>query len=108
MKKQLALILVLALLFSIITPLQAVAASTNRITSVPTVQEDDLIYDLAPRLVIEEKGSDFGNDRQFFTLSLKTPNGLVTAPETKTAIWSLIPPLLFMKWNRQLVMETAP
>ena len=71
MKKQLALILVLALLFSIMAPMQVLAASSNRITNVPTVQEDDLLTTLAPFLVIEEEGSDFGTRTQFFTLRLE-------------------------------------
>ena len=76
MKKQLALILVLALLFSIMVPMQVLAASSNRITNVPTVQEDDLLTTLAPFLVIEEEGSDFGTGTQFFTLRLENAEWL--------------------------------
>ncbi len=83
MRKRIALILAVAMLFSMIVPMSASAASSNRVTNVPTVQEDDKLIVNPPQLVIEEEGRDFGQDgtTQYFTLRLENAEWLADGDE---------------------------
>lgn len=70
MRKNIALMLALVMLFTMIAPMSASAASSNRVTNVLTMEEDGFTSAGNTFLVISDDDGDIGTDKQRIQLNL--------------------------------------